>query len=100
MYDGLKVIDVHGHMSTPPHFSTTWPNKASTSVVEPASPGIARTVLPLAAILCAASWSASAPRAVMATLAPSRASRAAIPLPIPRLAPVTIATLPSNCIDG
>src|SRR5439155_4383383 len=32
----------------------------------------------------------------MTILAPSRASRWAIPLPIPRLAPVTIATFPSR----
>src|SRR5207248_2374972 len=46
----------------------------------------------------AAVCSASAPRAVMATRAPSWASRCAMPLPMPRLAPVTIATLPSSRI--
>ena len=46
----------------------------------------------------AASSSASWLRAVMTTRAPSATSRSAMPYPMPRLAPVTIAALPSNLL--
>ena len=48
-------------------------------------------------MLPAKTWSPSSMvRAVTATAAPSDANRLAIASPMPRLAPVTIATLPSS----
>ena len=51
-----------------------------------------------AAISAAAVWPASALRFTTSTLAPSFANTVAMPLPIPRPAPVTIAALPSSVI--
>jgi len=58
---------------------------------------MATTVPPAALISAAVTSSVSRARDPAATLAPSTANNLAIALPIPRPAPVLIATFPSNC---
>src|SRR5215212_3964245 len=83
-------------MSTLPQVSSTCLNIASTSSLTPTSQVIGSTSPPACLITSAVCWSGSGRRAVMTTLAPSCESRFAMPAPMPRLPPVTIATLPSR----
>ena len=81
-------------MSSPPNFSTA----AATTRRPPrgSSRRRRRRARGRALALSTAASSASAPRAQKTTSRPPRTSRVAIPRPIPRLEPVTSATLPAS----
>src|SRR5881397_1308294 len=79
-------------MSIRPKASRVWATAPSTCRASPTSHATARTRRPSARARSATGSSASFRRLHTATWAPTRASSTAIARPIPRLAPVTIAT--------
>jgi hypothetical protein len=81
-------------MSSRPNSSSALDTVSSWCASSSACPAT-QTALP-SPMDAAASASASSLRAVMTTLAPSATSRSATASPMPRLAPVTIATLSSK----
>src|SRR5688572_23428281 len=83
-------------ISSLPCVSTVCLIRASTAAVSVTSAACA-VALPPDAVIAAAVASALVPRATQTTVAPPAARRSAIARPIPRDAPVTIATLPSYC---
>src|ERR1700684_1791130 len=78
--------------STRPYSSVTFWKAAPTWVISETSALTARARPPASAISSAVSMAASATRSTTATVAPSRANRAAAARPIPARAPVTTAT--------
>ena len=101
----LSVVSRNGPGIDPPTLLTTvvmrpWSSTArSTSAANPVRsrrlPTTTVARLPNPSMADATVWRASASRAPMTTSAPASASAIAVAAPIPRLAPVTIATWPS-----
>src|SRR5688572_18642736 len=83
-------------ISSLPYVSIVCLISASTAAASVTSAPCA-TAVPPDAVMAAAVASALVPRATHTTAAPPPARRSAIARPIPRDAPVTIATLPSYC---
>src|SRR5467141_2052930 len=81
-------------MSTRPSCDTVWSTSARSSSTRRTLVGTAIARRPVALTAEVASASASGLRAAIATSAPCSASAMAIERPMPRLPPVTIATLP------
>src|SRR5687767_12716468 len=84
-------------ISSLPYVSIVCLISASTAAASVTSAPCA-TAVPPDAVIAAAVASALVPRATHTTAAPPPARRSAIARPIPRDAPVTIATLPSYCL--
>src|SRR2546427_1453862 len=83
-------------MSTRPSCASVWSTSPRSSSIRRTLVGTAIARRPVANTAAVASASASGLRAAIATSAPCSASAIAIERPMPRLPPVTIATLPAR----
>src|SRR6185436_11102280 len=81
-------------MSTRPHLATVASTRALSSSLRETLQGLAITSKPCFSNSARTASQASALRLETTTLQPARASSSAMDLPIPRVEPVTMATLP------
>ena len=98
--DKLKVPALLNNTSTVPYDATVLSTNILASSTFEVSTITYIASLPSPLIWSTTAFALSSFRPVTTTLAPSRAYKTAVALPIPDVEPVTIATLPSNLLNS